>query len=178
MNPWYWETWNEANSQPKGYRGGSMEDFLKLHDYAIDGVRRPCPRPRWRAALGRPRRRVHAAFLEHALQGTNFATGESGTPLDFVAFHAKAASTFVDGHVRMGIAAQLATIETAFGIFASFPELKSTPVVIGESDPEAFAACQGPHPTATGRSTRATRRRASRGSMIWPTSMRQRLTAR
>ena len=76
------------------------------------------------------------AFLEHCLR--------SGTPLDFVAFHAKGAPSYVDGHVRMGIAAQLATIDRGFATVASIPELRRTPIVIGESDPEGCAACQGP----------------------------------
>ena len=50
----------------------------------------------------------------------------------------------VDGHVRMGIANQLRTIDDGFRIVASFPELKTKPIVIGESDPEGCAACQGP----------------------------------
>jgi xylan 1,4-beta-xylosidase len=44
----------------------------------------------------------------------------------------------------MGIAAQLRTMEDGFRIVASFPELKGKPIVIGESDPEGCAACQGP----------------------------------
>jgi len=145
VNTWWWEVWNEANNQPKGYWGGSAEDFRKLHDYAVAGVRRALPTAR----VGGP----HTAgsggqfmkdFLDHCLHGTNYATGEKGTPLDFVAFHAKGNPTTVDGHVRMGINAQLKTIETAFATFASYPELKNIPVIIGESDPEGCAACQGP----------------------------------
>ena len=83
-------------------------------------------------------------FLEHCLRGTNHATGRIGTPLDFVSFHAKGSPTSVDGHVRMGIATQLQTIDHGFGIVASFPETKRLPIVIGESDPEGCAACQGP----------------------------------
>src|SRR5260221_11733993 len=49
-----------------------------------------------------------------------------------------------NGHVRMGIANQLRTIEDGFRIVASYPELKPKPIVIGESDPEGCAACQGP----------------------------------
>ena len=82
-------------------------------------------------------------FFEHALRGVNYATGRVGTPLDFVSFHAKGRPTFVDGHVRMGIANQLATIDEGFRMVASFPELKRTPIVIGESDPDGCAACQG-----------------------------------
>jgi xylan 1,4-beta-xylosidase len=145
VNSWWWEVWNEANNQPKGYWGGSIEEFLKLHDYAIAGVRRALPTAR----VGGPHTAGHGgafmkAFLEHALRGTNYATGEKGTPLDFVAFHAKGSPTFVDGHVRMGISNQLKTIETAFATFGSYPELKDIPVIIGESDPEGCAACQGP----------------------------------
>ena len=44
----------------------------------------------------------------------------------------------------MGIANQLATIDEGFRIVASYPELKRTPIVIGESDPDGCAACQGP----------------------------------
>ena len=44
----------------------------------------------------------------------------------------------------MGIANQLRTIDDGFRIVASFPELKAKPIVIGESDPDGCAACQGP----------------------------------
>jgi xylan 1,4-beta-xylosidase len=43
----------------------------------------------------------------------------------------------------MGIANQLRNMDSAFKIIASFPELKSKPIVIGESDPDGCAACQG-----------------------------------
>jgi xylan 1,4-beta-xylosidase len=44
----------------------------------------------------------------------------------------------------MGIANQLATIDEGFALTASYPELRATPIVIGESDPDGCAACQGP----------------------------------
>ncbi|HTV18589.1 MAG TPA: hypothetical protein VMG12_07965 [Polyangiaceae bacterium] len=138
---WWWETWNEPNI---GYWHGSPEEFFKLNDYALAGVRRALPEAR----VGGP----HTAgdggefmekFLEHALHGTNYATGERGTPLDYVAFHAKGKPETVDGHIRMGLANQLRTIDTAFTRFARYPELKGKPVIIGESDPEGCAACTG-----------------------------------
>ena len=143
---WYWETWNEANAP---YWQGSPEDFRKLHDYAIAGVRRALPTAR----VGGPDTAGSGGqftrdFLEHCLRGKNYATGQIGTPLDFISFHAKGAPRFVEdtatGHVRMGIAEQLRTIDDGFKIVASFPELKEKPIVIGESDPEGCAACQGP----------------------------------
>jgi xylan 1,4-beta-xylosidase len=139
---WYWEVWNEPNI---AYWQGTPEEFHKLHDYAVDAVRRALPTAR----VGGPDTAGGGGsflrgFLEHCLRGTNHATGQTGTPIDFLAFHAKGAPKFVDGHVQMGIASQLRTIDGAFAIIASFPELKEKPIVIGESDPEGCAACQGP----------------------------------
>jgi xylan 1,4-beta-xylosidase len=139
---WYWEVWNEANGH---YWKATPEEFYKLHDYAIDGVRRALPTAR----VGGP----HVAgsggafmdgFLQHVVHGKNNATGQRGTPTDFVAFHAKGQPTFVDGHVRMGINAQLQAIDGGFRKVAAIAELKSKPIIIGESDPEGCAACQGP----------------------------------
>jgi xylan 1,4-beta-xylosidase len=142
VESWYWEVWNEPNI---GYWRGTPQEFLKLHDYAIDGVRRALPTARVGGAdAAGSGGRFTRNFLEHCLHGTNYATGRNGTPLDFVSFHAKGAPTYVEGHVRMGIAAQLRTMEDGFRIVASFPELKGKPIVIGESDPEGCAACQGP----------------------------------
>ncbi len=142
VEQWYWQVWNEANI---GYWRGTPDEFRKLHDFAIDGVRRALPTAR----VGGPDTAGHGgqfsrAFFEHALRGTNHATGRIGTPMDFVSFHAKGRPTFVDGHVRLGIANQLATIDDGFRLVASFPELKAKPIVIGESDPDGCAACQGP----------------------------------
>jgi xylan 1,4-beta-xylosidase len=142
VEQWYWETWNEANI---GYWRGTPEEFRKLHDYAVEGVRRALPTAR----VGGPDTAGHGGqwmrdFLEHQLRGKNFVTGKTGTPIDFIAFHAKGRPEYVDGHVRMGISNQLSTIDGGFRTVASFPELKSKPIVIGESDPEGCAACQGP----------------------------------
>jgi xylan 1,4-beta-xylosidase len=142
VEQWYWETWNEANI---GYWRGTPEEFRKLHDYTVDAVRRALPTAR----VGGPDTAGNGGqftrdFFEHQLRGTNYATGKTGTPIDFVSFHAKGRPEYVDGHVRLGIANQLATIDGGFQIVASFPELKSKPIVIGESDPDGCAACQGP----------------------------------
>jgi xylan 1,4-beta-xylosidase len=142
VEAWYWEVWNEPNI---GYWRGTPEEFHKLHDYAIAAVRRALPT----ASVGGADTagsggKFTRDFLDHCLRGTNYATGQKGTPLDFIAFHAKGSPTYIDGHVRMGIANQLRTIDDGFRIVASYPELKDKPIVIGESDPEGCAACQGP----------------------------------
>jgi xylan 1,4-beta-xylosidase len=138
VESWYWQVWNEPNI---GYWKGTREEFFKLHDHAIHAVRRALPK----ALVGGPDSagggRFLRQFLEHCLRGTNHATGRKGTPLDFISFHAKGAPAFVRGHVRMGLANHLRTIDSSFGIIASFPELKGKPIVIGESDPDGCAAC-------------------------------------
>ncbi|MBV9659067.1 MAG: beta-xylosidase [Verrucomicrobia bacterium] len=142
VEQWYWEVWNEPNSD---YWKGTREEFHKLYDYAVDGLRRALPKARVGGAhTAGPGGEFQREFLTHCLRGTNYATGEAGTPLDFVAFHAKGAPTFADGHVRMGIASQLRALDGGFAIAAAFPELKGVPVIIGESDPDGCAACQGP----------------------------------
>jgi xylan 1,4-beta-xylosidase len=142
VEAWYWQVWNEPNI---GYWRGSREEFFKLHDFAIAAVRRALPTAR----VGGPDvagsgGRFMQEFLAHCLRGTNFATGQVGTPLDFLSFHAKGSPTSTNGHVRMGIANHLRTVDDGFRIIAGFPELKARPIVIGESDPEGCAACQGP----------------------------------
>ena len=140
---WWFETWNEPNGP--AYWKSTAQDFYKLHDFAIAGVRRALPAAR----VGGPHTAGHGGaymegFLDHITKEKNYATGEQGTPTDFLAFHAKGAPSFVDGHVRMGIKAQLGTIDTGFRMIAARPTLAGKPLIIGESDPEGCAACQGP----------------------------------
>src|SRR6516162_10856921 len=118
---WYWEVWNEPNIF---YWQGTQEEYFKLYDYAVDAVKRALPTakvggpevtgPRSERAAGFLRR-----FLEHCLRDKNYATGRQGAPLDFVSFHAKGAPRVVNGHVQMGIAAQLQDIDRGFEVVAS-----------------------------------------------------------
>lgn len=140
---WYWELWNEPNI---GYWRGTMEEYCKLYDYTADAVRRALPKarvggphstgPGWDKAAEFLRQ-----FLYHCHEGTNAVTGKTGTPLDFIAFHAKGSPRIVDGHVRMNMGAQLRDISKGFEIVALFEPFKDLPVIIGESDPEGCAAC-------------------------------------
>ncbi len=81
------------------------------------------------------------AFMDHAKA--------AGTPVDFLSFHAKGSPKFQDdgdgrGHVRMGIATHLKAADHEFAQIAADPAFRDKPIVIGESDPEGCAACQGP----------------------------------
>ena len=132
---WYWETWNEPNI---GYWRGTRDEFYILHDRAIRAVRRALPTVKVGGpdVAGGSGGKYLGEFLTHCIQ--------VGTPVDFISFHAKGQPRFEDGHVVMGIANQLRDIDSAFATVASFPALKNKPLVIGESDPDGCAACQGP----------------------------------
>jgi len=143
VESWWWEVWNEPDI---GYWQGTPEEYRKLYDFAADGLKRALPTariggPHVTGPNGARTQQLLRDFIEHCLHGTNYATGKTGSPLDYVGFHAKGAPRVVDGHVRMGIANQLRAISNGFQIVASFPELRDTPIIIGESDPEGCAAC-------------------------------------
>tara|TARA_R110000868_G_scaffold82956_7_gene234040 strand:+ start:22737 stop:24389 length:1653 start_codon:yes stop_codon:yes gene_type:complete len=143
VESWYWELWNEPNI---GYWQGTTEEYIKLYDYTADAVKRALPS----AKIGGPEvtgpgwdqsEEFLRTFLNHVLKEKNYATGEIGTPLDFITFHAKGNPKIVDGIVQMDMGAQLRDISKGFEIVASYPEFKKLPIIIGESDPEGCAAC-------------------------------------
>ncbi len=128
------------------YWGGTTEEYCKLFDYTADAVKRALPAariggPHVTGPNGSRGNKFMEAFLKHCVSGTNYATGKTGMPLDFIAFHAKGAPRVVDGHVRMNLGQQLRDINSGFKMVASFPELRHLPIIIGESDPEGCAAC-------------------------------------
>ena len=144
VEKWYWELWNEPNI---GYWQGTQEEYNKLYDYTADAVKRALPTstfggphttgPSWPKAETFLR-----AFLDHVVKGKNYVTGKIGTPIDFIAFHAKGNPTLQgDSIVLMNLGTQLRDISKGFEIVASYPSLKDKPIVIGESDPEGCAAC-------------------------------------
>ena len=147
VESWWWEVWNEPDI---AYWQGTPEEYMKLYDYAADGLKRALPTariggPHVTGPNGERTQKFLRDFIEHCLRGTNYATGKIGTPLEYVGFHAKGAPRVMKEadppYVRMGVSNQLRAIANGFSIVASFPELKKIPIVIGESDPEGCAAC-------------------------------------
>jgi xylan 1,4-beta-xylosidase len=143
LKSWLWEVWNEPDI---GYWHGTPQEFLKLYDYSVEAVLRAFPQAR----IGGPDTTGPASdraaeflrmFLEHCAHEKNFATGATGSRLDFISFHPKGAPKFVGDHVQMGLAHQLVSIQRGFKIVKSFPEWSKAQVVLGESDPEGCAAC-------------------------------------
>ncbi|KAH8804374.1 family 39 glycoside hydrolase [Xylogone sp. PMI_703] len=148
VNSWYWEVWNEPNIP---YWNGTTEEFYMLYDYAVDAVKRALPTARIGGfeIAGGPAGTYLGDFLDHVLKEKSYATGKTGTRPDFLSFHAKGAPNFINdthggGYVQMGISAQLQNIDDAFGVIASYPEVRQKPIVISECDPDGCAACITP----------------------------------
>ena len=143
VETWLWEVWNEPNI---GYWKGTPEEYHKLYDYSVEAVRRALPTahvggPDCTGPGGATAATFLRDFLDHVVHGRNYATGATGSPLDFVSFHAKGSPKLVDGVVTMGIENQLRDLAQGFEIISTMPELKNKPIIIGESDPEGCAAC-------------------------------------
>ena len=139
VESWWWEVWNEPNI---GYWQGTVEEYCKMYDYAADGLLKALPTARIGGCDitggGSP---FLSKFIEHCLNGTNYATGKTGSPLMMVLYHAKGQPRVVDGRVTMNAGAQMRNIRDAMTTINKYPSLKNIPQVIGESDPEGCAAC-------------------------------------
>jgi xylan 1,4-beta-xylosidase len=139
---WYFEVWNEPDID---YWHTTPENYWKLYDYAVAGVRAALPG----AKVGGPASTSpgHAKanlflknFLEHVNSGRSMATG-GAIPIDFISFHAKGQPKIEDGKVTMGINRELTDADAGFALIASFPKFRHLPIIISEADPEGCAAC-------------------------------------
>ena len=136
---WLWELWNEPDL---GYWRGTFAEYATLYDYTESALHAVIPG----APLGGPA--VAGAggtflrqFLQHCATGINAVTGETGTRLDLVTFHAKGGVSVIDGHVQMNLGTQLRLHRAGFAAVAAFPQFTQTPIYITEADPDGCAAC-------------------------------------
>ena len=135
---WLWELWNEPDIF---YWRGSLEEYCKLFDYTEYALHEVMPK----AILGGPHAAIAGSaffrkFLEHCASGRNAVTGRRSTRLDYIGFHSKGSTKFVNGHPQLNIGRNLSNLERGFSVIADFPEFRRTPVIIGECDPEGMAA--------------------------------------
>jgi xylan 1,4-beta-xylosidase len=139
---WYFEVWNEPDID---YWHTTPEDYWKLYDYAVAGVKAALPGAKVggpaSTSPGRPKANLFLKnFLEHVNSGRSAATG-GAIPLDFISFHAKGLPQIEEGKVTMGINRELNDADKGFALIASFPKFKHLPIIISEADPEGCAAC-------------------------------------
>lgn len=142
VSKWYFEVWNEPDIT---YWHGTPEEYNKLYDYSVAGVRAALPN----AIVGGPASTGPASpkasefldnFLKHCLNDKSAANGKP-IPLDFISFHPKGRPTVVDGHVQMGLANELKAAGEGFRIVAKYPKFAHLPIILSEADPEGCAAC-------------------------------------
>jgi xylan 1,4-beta-xylosidase len=136
---WLWELWNEPDI---AYWSGTFEEFAQLYDYTEAALHDVIPT----AVLGGPAAAGAGGsfltrFLEHCATGTNAVTGELGTRLDLVSFHAKGGVALVGSNVQMNLGNQLRLHRMGFESVARYPQFEQTPIYITEADPEGCAAC-------------------------------------
>ena len=142
VGTWYFEVWNEPDI---GYWHGTPEEYFKLYDFAVAGVRSALPDAKvgGPATTGPANEKATAfldRFLQHCLHNKSAADGKQ-VPLDFISFHPKGHTTLVDGHVRMGLSNELQAAQTGFQIVAKYPQFRRLLIILSEADPEGCAAC-------------------------------------
>ena len=153
---WHFEVWNEPNIP--NYWKGSFDDYCRLYDHSAAGVTRALPAARIGGpGLARPAEpsanEFLRRFLAHCISGRNWATGRTGTRLDFISIHTKGA------HYRPrriynwqhpiereapSTARMLRDVEVGLETIGGFPELRERPVVVDECDP-AVGTIYGVH---------------------------------
>jgi len=142
VSTWYFEVWNEPDIV---YWHGTPEEYFKLYDYAVAGVRAALPGAKvgGPASTGPANAKASAflnRFLQHCLHDKSAATG-GPIPLDFISFHPKGQTIMYNGHVRMIIANELEAAREGFRIVRRYPKFARLPVILSEADPEGCAAC-------------------------------------
>jgi xylan 1,4-beta-xylosidase len=143
VSEWYWEVWNEPDIF---YWRGSEEEYNRLYDSAVAGVRAAIPAAKvgGPATTGPVPGSKSAAFLEaflkHCAEDRSSATSGE-VPLDFISFHVKGSPHVVDGHVQMGLGRELENAATGFGIVQGSEKFRNLPIILSEADPEGCGAC-------------------------------------
>lgn len=131
---WYFEVWNEPDID---YWHGTPQEYWKLYDTAVAGVRAALPG----AMVGGPATTGPGAekaykFLDDFLTHVT----EAKVPLDFISFHAKGRPQIEGGEVVMGLAKEMNDVAKGFEIVARH-KMNKLPIILSEADPEGCAAC-------------------------------------
>jgi xylan 1,4-beta-xylosidase len=139
---WYFEVWNEPDID---YFHGTAQEYCKLYDFAVAGVRAALPGaivggPATTGPSGKHAAEYLRTFLTHVSTERSQANGRS-IPLDFISFHAKGSPKIVEGKVTMGITHEMQDADHGFEIIHSFPRFAHLPIILSEADPEGCAAC-------------------------------------
>lgn len=147
IRAWYWELWNEPDIF---YWQGTLEEYNKLYDYTAAAVKAACPEARIGGPATTNPRHGHKSgdfldkFLDHCANGTNYYTGQKGTPLDFISFHSKGGGYRADPKHRKqdppSVKRLFEHVRTGYEILSKYPGYKELECVLSEVDPDGWAA--------------------------------------
>ncbi len=82
LKTWYFEVWNE----PDGWKDEDLPDFYRLYDVFASTVKSYHPDFK----VGGPacyNLWFMKEFLDHVVYGTNYVSGKTGSPIDFISHH-------------------------------------------------------------------------------------------
>jgi xylan 1,4-beta-xylosidase len=104
VKQWTFRCWNEPDGSSFWYKG-DLNEYLKLYDYfakAVKGVHPDIkiggPALTSTGTYSKPEK--FKFFLEHIANGQNLATGETGSPIDFISIHTYGGSSAGGGPGR------------------------------------------------------------------------------
>ena len=142
VRQWPFEVWNEPDID---YWHGTPEEYWRLYDFAVAGVRAALPEAKVGGPASTSPRNDHArkfleGFLGHVETGRSAASG-GAVPLDFISFHVKGQPNIVGGDVTMGLREELMDADRGFATIADHPRFRELPIILSEADPEGCAAC-------------------------------------
>lgn len=132
VRTWYFEVWNEPDGT-----AAFKEDFHRffaLYDYMVDGVHsvNESLRVGGPATMQGPTApKMFRSFLEHCERGINYATGLTGTRLDFVSVHCKGGTP---ESTCPSLKVMFDSIRMYAAILEDFPEFKDVEFMNDESD--------------------------------------------
>jgi xylan 1,4-beta-xylosidase len=134
---WRFSCWNEPDLS--SFSRFKLSEYNALYDHFAAGVRSVSTR----IPIGGPSMssnniyrnpQLFRGFVEHVARGTNHATGERGSPIDFLTIHtygghgAAGSSQSPTPSVEYMLEQQLRLV----GVRDEFPELRQVPIVVAE----------------------------------------------
>lgn len=134
VNTWYWELWNEPDFS--GFYKGSAREYCKLYDYTVAGATKALPSIKIGGPALASNSKFLNKFLRHCSRGKNYVTGERGTRLDFISFHAKGNGwPLPDNPFKMpSLSTIFSSLERYYSILREYPQYQNLDHLFDECD--------------------------------------------
>jgi len=138
VREWTFRCWNEPNL-PTFWHRGDMDAYLKLYDFFAKGVKEVHPEikiggPGLSSTATYQDPKFYRMFLEHVATGRNHATGEGGSPIDFISVHTYGGSGAAGGPGRdfPDVSYMMEQQSRYADMRDEYPQLKNLPIHVEE----------------------------------------------